>query len=251
MSERIDVGGVIRRVFDIYVDQAPVLLPASAPLGCCGVSATIDVSKLLRPGLLGGTRVLVAAAGRERAAAAPGEGKVLLDTVASTCAGLGARVSVWEPGDAVAVDIDRLVVDGAAPFAAAGAEERDAGGARDALRDCLDGAWEATRAVANAAFIERERPGRVVYLAPVSTADGSHGATYGDPARAGLENLARTLSIEWARYSITLVTIAPGERTSVDEVAAVTAFLASPAGAYYSGCLFDLRGPSGASARDS
>src|SRR5664279_2285545 len=30
MSERIDVGAVIRRVFGIYVDQAPVLLPASA-----------------------------------------------------------------------------------------------------------------------------------------------------------------------------------------------------------------------------
>jgi hypothetical protein len=30
MSERLDVGGVIRRVFDIYVEQAPVLLPASA-----------------------------------------------------------------------------------------------------------------------------------------------------------------------------------------------------------------------------
>ncbi len=30
MIERLDVGAVIRRVFDIYVDQAPVLLPASA-----------------------------------------------------------------------------------------------------------------------------------------------------------------------------------------------------------------------------
>jgi hypothetical protein len=30
MTERLDVGGVIRRVFDIYVDQASVLLPASA-----------------------------------------------------------------------------------------------------------------------------------------------------------------------------------------------------------------------------
>jgi hypothetical protein len=27
---RVDVGGVIRRVFDIYVDQAPVLMPAAA-----------------------------------------------------------------------------------------------------------------------------------------------------------------------------------------------------------------------------
>jgi hypothetical protein len=30
MGDRLDVGAVIRRVFDIYVDQAPVLLPASA-----------------------------------------------------------------------------------------------------------------------------------------------------------------------------------------------------------------------------
>ncbi len=30
MAQRLDVGGVIRRVFDIYVDQASVLLPASA-----------------------------------------------------------------------------------------------------------------------------------------------------------------------------------------------------------------------------
>src|ERR1700722_5314916 len=30
VNDRLDVGAVIRRVFDIYVDQAPVLLPASA-----------------------------------------------------------------------------------------------------------------------------------------------------------------------------------------------------------------------------
>jgi hypothetical protein len=30
MTDRLEVGTVIRRVFDIYVDQAPVLLPASA-----------------------------------------------------------------------------------------------------------------------------------------------------------------------------------------------------------------------------
>jgi len=30
MTNRLDVGAVIRRVFDIYVDQYPVLLPASA-----------------------------------------------------------------------------------------------------------------------------------------------------------------------------------------------------------------------------
>src|SRR5580693_1838157 len=30
MQSRIDVGGVIRRVFNIYVDQASVLMPAAA-----------------------------------------------------------------------------------------------------------------------------------------------------------------------------------------------------------------------------
>src|ERR1700758_3392523 len=30
MSAKIDVGAVVRRVFDIYVDQAPVLMPAAA-----------------------------------------------------------------------------------------------------------------------------------------------------------------------------------------------------------------------------
>src|SRR5690242_20179119 len=30
MQRQLDVGGVIRRVFDIYVDQASVLMPAAA-----------------------------------------------------------------------------------------------------------------------------------------------------------------------------------------------------------------------------
>ena len=30
MNEGIDVGAIIRRTFQIYVDQAPVLMPAAA-----------------------------------------------------------------------------------------------------------------------------------------------------------------------------------------------------------------------------
>jgi NAD(P)-dependent dehydrogenase (short-subunit alcohol dehydrogenase family) len=133
--------------------------------------------------------------------------------------------------------LDLLVVDGAGLFAQGG------------LRTCLDATWNVTRAVVNLAFLGAEpsssdRPGsgsaprRIVYLAPASDAGEHAGA-----ARAGLENLARTLSIEWARHGITLVTIAPGEATAAGEVAALTAYLASPAGAYFSGCLLDLRGP--------
>ena len=59
-------------------------------------------------------------------------------------------------------------------------------------------------------------------------------------ARAGLENLARTLSIEWARHGIRTAALQPGRETDPDEVAELTAFLASRAGDYYSGCRFAL-----------
>jgi NAD(P)-dependent dehydrogenase (short-subunit alcohol dehydrogenase family) len=224
------------------------------------VSAAIDPSRLLRPALLEGVSVLVAAAGElapeESAARSADPGDSLARAVASTFAQLGARVSRWRSEAPVDAQIDLLVVDAAGAFAVAG--ERDTQVARptprDALRACLDGAWEATREVANAAFIEPGRSGRVVYVAPAcaaapgptrdpsSSAQPAHSAEYADAARAGLENLSRTLSIEWARYGITLVTIAPGQRTSPTAVGAVAAYLGSPAGAYFSGCLLDLRG---------
>ena len=105
------------------------------------------------------------------------------------------------------------------------------------LRTCLDATWNVTRAVVNRAFLPAERGGRIIYLAPAPDA-----GQYADAARAGLENLSRTLSVEWARHGVTVVTIAPGERSTADEVAALTAYLASPASAYFSGCLLDLRG---------
>jgi NAD(P)-dependent dehydrogenase (short-subunit alcohol dehydrogenase family) len=129
--------------------------------------------------------------------------------------------------------LDQLVVDGAGLFARAGE-----GGTREALVTCLDASWNVTRAVANRAFLPEGRGGRIVYLAPPPDA-GEHA----DAVRAGLENLARTLSIEWARYAVTTVAIAPGGAIPPSEVAALTAYLASPAGAYFSGCLLDLRGP--------
>jgi NAD(P)-dependent dehydrogenase (short-subunit alcohol dehydrogenase family) len=124
--------------------------------------------------------------------------------------------------------LDLLVVDGAGLFAHRG------------LGSCLDATWNVTRAVTNLAFLPSESSPstrRIIYVAPAPDA-----GEQADAARAGLENLARTLSIEWARHAITAVTIAPGVDTSTGEVAALTAYLASPAGAYFSGCLLDLRG---------
>lgn len=201
----------------------------------------IDASKLLRPGLLEGVSLLIAQVPQGD------DARALAQAVDSACAGLGARVSMLRAGHAPKADTDLLVIDAGQSFARerahAAPAERDA--SRTALRACLDGAWEATRAVANTAFIDPARAGRIVYLAPAPGTEAAGLAQHAEAARAGLENLARTLSIEWARYGITTVTIAPGMHSGDHEVAALVAYLGSPAGAYFSGCLLDLRGPAG------
>jgi hypothetical protein len=103
----------------------------------------------------------------------------------------------------------------------------------DGVRAALDDAWDAIRATA----LPPEATDRLIVLIapPPGTADRA-------AARAGLENLARTLSIEWARYAIRPLAVLPGERTTSAELAELVAFLASRAGAYYAGCAFTVRG---------
>lgn len=151
-----------------------------------------------------------------------------------------------------------------------------AGGGHDGLRTALDECWVTLRAVANAAWIEPRRDGRVVLIAPppgdaaAAAADAGapapagrlaavpppepHGADdaaarlaapplpdpHADGVRGAAENIARTLSIEWARYGIRAVAITPGALTTDDELAALAAYLASPAGDYFSGARLSL-----------
>jgi NAD(P)-dependent dehydrogenase (short-subunit alcohol dehydrogenase family) len=151
---------------------------------------------------------------------------------------LGARVSEFDPGAAAdeqrasawaeaAERLDALVCGSDPPGQAAGAEIQQA-------LDALENAWAAVRAAANASFIPA-RQGRIVLLAP---RPGE--LRYAELACAALENLARTLSVEWARFGITTVAAVPGAITSDDELAQLVAFLCSPAGAYYSGCRLEL-----------
>jgi NAD(P)-dependent dehydrogenase (short-subunit alcohol dehydrogenase family) len=220
---------------------------------------TIDASELLRPGLLEGVSVVLAGASGGVLDGATCQS--LAGDVGSACAGLGARVlelpldddrldggGESELGEAVERLLDDasgtlevLVIDGAWLFAHAlesTGSRKGSESARAALRTCLDASWSATHALVNHAFLPRGRGGRIIYLAPGADAGEHAGA-----ALSGLENLARTLSIEWARHGITTVAVASGAGRS-DEVAALTAYLASPAGAYFSGCLLDLRGVS-------
>jgi NAD(P)-dependent dehydrogenase (short-subunit alcohol dehydrogenase family) len=127
---------------------------------------------------------------------------------------LGADVNCTG-GEGEGVDV--VVFDGAAVFSSS----------VDGVRAVLDSGWDAIRAsLADGQLI--------VLLAPPP------GDAHAEAARAGLENMARTLSIEWARRGIRPVAITPGRTTSPAEIAELVAFLSSPAGAYYSGCRFDL-----------
>src|SRR5205823_984949 len=118
----------------------------------------------LRPGVLDGRTVVVAGGGA---------------ALVRTCADLGARTPALEVDlldeDAVEVaaralgSADALVCDLAAPFAAAGA-------GLPGLSAALDGAWNAARAVANAAWIAADGTGaggKLVLVAPAPGA-GAH-----------------------------------------------------------------------------
>jgi NAD(P)-dependent dehydrogenase (short-subunit alcohol dehydrogenase family) len=199
----------------------------------------VSPTEIFRRGLLDGQVVAVVCGGPFAAAAV------------EACAELGADVVALGPGadpqgavdpqDEPAVAealtgaaarhgaLHTLVVDAAGLFAAAPPE------GLDPLRAAVDPAWVAARAAANAAMIEAADGGKVVVLAPPPAA-GPHA----DAARAALENFARTLSIEWARHQIRVVAITPGAATAPPEVGALVAYLASPAGDYFSGCVLSL-----------
>src|SRR5579859_6610582 len=98
-----------------------------------------------------------------------------------------------------------------------------------------DVVWAAVREVAAGALIPGSG-GKVVLIGPPPGA-GEHP----DAMRAALESLARTLSVEWARFGITAVMVAPGSRSTDEEVAEVICYLCSAAGEYFSGCRLDMR----------
>lgn len=118
-----------------------------------------------------------------------------------------------------------LVYDSGPAFARGGAE---------ALRLSTEAGWVAVRGVATGALIPAQA-GKVVLIAPRPDA-GSFAAA----ARAAFENLARTLSVEWARYGVGTVAIAPGARTTDDELAELVCYLVSHAGEYFTGCVLEL-----------
>ena len=172
---------------------------------------------LLRAGLLDGRVIALAGAGP------------FGDEVGRTCRALGARVERFDPDTPGDRPPEALVIDAAGRFAAAPSQ------GLAPLRAAVDHAWVAARAAATQTLIGAPQGGKIVLLAPPPGAGPHAGAT-----RDALENMARTLSIEWARYEIRVTAIHPGAATEPAEVAHLVAYVASPAGDYFSGCVFSL-----------
>ena len=166
------------------------------------------IATLLKPGLLDG-----------RAVAADG-------ACATACAAAGATIVAPRGGR-----IDTLVVDAGTLFGDGGLA---------GLRAALDGAWSTVHEVAAQQWLREDGAagtgGKLVLVAPRGDAGEHAGA-----AAAGLESLARTLAVEWARHGVRATVVVPGPRTTGDELGALVAFLASAGGEYFSGCRFELR----------
>ena len=133
------------------------------------------------------------------------------------------------------------------------------------VRNNLVGTFHVCREVANQSMIPNKR-GRIVNVI-ANIYRGFPGMAHTGAARAGVENLTMSLSVEWAQFGILVNSVAPGiilssgtrqyppeilqrgidetplkRAGTVDEVAASIVFLASPAAQFITGATLRLDG---------
>jgi NAD(P)-dependent dehydrogenase (short-subunit alcohol dehydrogenase family) len=249
-------------------------------------------SRIFSPGLLEGRVCLVSGAGTGLGRATALE----LAALGATVVGCGRRPEPLEEtaaaiadgggrADAVPTDIrdadavaqlidgtlDRhgrldVLVNNAGGQFLSPAESISPKGFRTVVELNVQGTWQMTHAAATKAFIP-QRSGKVVSVT-VSPHHGMPGMVHTGAARAAVENMMRTLSIEWARFGVRLCAVAAGQfdtevlRTKYpkevgenvartvplgrlgteDEMAWLIAFLASPAGDFFSGAILTIDG---------
>jgi citronellol/citronellal dehydrogenase len=147
------------------------------------------------------------------------------------------------------------------------AEEITPKGFRTVIRLNVEGTWLMTHTVASRAMIPDRRGGKILNVT-LSPHHGLPGMAHSSAARAAVENLTRVLSIEWARFGIKLTALAAGHFATEtlmakypqpvvegvagtiplqrlgteEEFAWLVAYLASPAGDYFSGAVLTLDG---------
>ena len=251
-----------------------------------------SLSRVLAPGLLEGRVCIVSGAGSGlgRAAALEmcrlgatvigcGRRSEPLEETAAQAAGLEGAFEC-EPLDirdeegverfiAAAVErhgrLDVLVNNAGGQFLSP-AESITPKGFRTVIELNVLGTWLMTHAAATRAFIPQEQ-GKVISVT-LSPHNGMPGMVHSGAARAAVENMMRTLSVEWARFGIRTCAVAAGQfdtetlRTKYprqvvenvagtvpvgrlgteEEMAWLLAYLASPAGDFFSGAVVTIDG---------
>ncbi len=168
--------------------------------------------------------------------------------------------------DAALAVLDRIdvLVNNAGGQFVSPAESVSYKGFRAVTRLNLDATWYLMTQVAARSMIPAGY-GKILSIT-MSPRRGMPGMAHSSAARAAVESLTRTLAVEWGRHGIRLVAVAPGivhtpawERygldpdqiatvipagrlQAADEVAAMIAFLASPAGDYVTGTTIVIDG---------
>jgi citronellol/citronellal dehydrogenase len=251
-----------------------------------------STSQIFRPGLLEGQVCVVSGAGTGLGRATSFE----LAALGATVVGCGRRAeplqetvtAIREAGgaaDAEPMDIrdsdaveglldgiverhgrlDLLVNNAGGQFLSP-AEAISPKGFRTVIELNVQGTWQMTHAAATKAFIP-QRSGKVISIT-LSPHHGMPGMAHSGAARAAVENMMRTLSIEWARFNVKLCAVAAGQfdtevlRTKYpkevaenvvrtvplqrlgtpQEMAWLIAYLASPGGDFLSGCVITIDG---------
>ena len=139
-------------------------------------------------------------------------------------------------------------------------------GFRTVIELNVEGTWLMTHAAATKAFIPQG--GGKVLSVTLSPHNGMPGMVHSGAARAAVENMMRTLAVEWARFGIKTCALAAGQFATetlltkypqvvvdnlersipvgragrAEEMAWLVAYLASPAGDFFSGTTITIDG---------
>jgi len=161
--------------------------------------------------------------------------------------------------------LDVLVNNAGGQFLAP-AESISPKGFRTVIELNVQGTWLMTHAAATKAFIPQG--GGKVLSVTLSPHHGMPGMVHSGAARAAVENMMRTLAIEWARFGIKTCALAAGQAATetlltkypqvvvdnlersipigragrAEEMAWLVAYLASPAGDFFSGTTITIDG---------
>ncbi|MCC6847896.1 MAG: SDR family oxidoreductase [Deltaproteobacteria bacterium] len=104
--------------------------------------------------------------------------------------------------------VDVMISNHGASFYAR-AEELSPNGFATIVAINLNGAFLCARAVARR-WIERKQGGRIITMSSEAGIYGAPGMSHYAAAKAGVQQLTRTLAMEWAQYGILVNCIAPG-----------------------------------------